>query len=87
MKFVLRTKPFNSNSLWNIKFKLFHSTIFLRSKTHYGTINLLTKDILGAKPKASIDEVKKCYLNQVKYWHPDLNPSLEAKERFNSIKK
>ena len=40
---------------------------------------------LGLKPGATEDEIKSNYKNLVKKWHPDINPSEEAKTKIQEI--
>ena len=43
-------------------------------------------EVLGVKPDASADEIRKIYRNLAKQYHPDLNPGKpEAEARFKSI--
>ncbi|MFQ3576778.1 MAG: DnaJ domain-containing protein, partial [Cytophagales bacterium] len=41
--------------------------------------------ILGVKAGASQDEIKKAYRKLAMRFHPDLNPSADAQERFREI--
>ena len=41
--------------------------------------------MLNIDPNSSQDEIKKAYFNLAKKWHPDLNTSKEAKEKFSQI--
>jgi len=40
---------------------------------------------LGCRKDASGPEIKKAYRTVARQWHPDVNPSAEAKEKFQSI--
>lgn len=43
-------------------------------------------DILGLKPSASEDDIRKAFRKQAKTWHPDLNPGdAKAESRFKDI--
>ncbi len=44
-------------------------------------------EVLGLTPGASIEEVKKAYRRLARKYHPDLNPSPEAREKFEEITK
>ena len=41
--------------------------------------------ILGLPVNSSIDEIKKAYRKKARLYHPDINPSPDAKDRFISI--
>lgn len=42
-------------------------------------------EILGLTSKATISDIKKAYRNLVKEWHPDVNKTPEAEEKFKEI--
>jgi len=42
-------------------------------------------EILGLKTDASIDEIKKAYRKKARLYHPDINPSADAKDMFICI--
>ncbi len=42
-------------------------------------------EILGVSPSATQAEIKKAYLTEAKKCHPDLNPSEDAKDRFQKL--
>ena len=42
-------------------------------------------EILGVAKGASKDDIKKAYFKLAKQYHPDVNKSPEAKEKFASI--
>lgn len=42
-------------------------------------------DVLGVAPSATQAEIKKAYLSEAKKCHPDLNPTEDAKARFQKL--
>lgn len=42
-------------------------------------------EILGLPENSSVDEIKKAYRKKARLYHPDINPSPDAKEKFISI--
>jgi hypothetical protein len=42
-------------------------------------------EILGLQPDSTIDEIKKAYRKKARLYHPDINPSTDAKDHFISI--
>lgn len=45
----------------------------------------LHQETLGVSNSASQDEIKKAYFKLAKEWHPDVNKSPNAKEKFAEI--
>lgn len=45
----------------------------------------LNKEILGVSQNADQSEIKKAYFKLAKEWHPDVNKSPNAKEKFSEI--
>ena len=41
--------------------------------------------ILGVSPNATLTEVREAYFRKVKMYHPDINPSSEAKILFEQV--
>lgn len=41
--------------------------------------------ILGVKKDATLEDIKKAYREKAKQFHPDANPSIQAKEQFRQI--
>lgn len=74
--------------LMNQSHRSFRSSNILNKKDLYGNyliIVTLNIGILGLKKGASKDEVKKAYFKMAKQYHPDINKTAEAKERFAEI--
>lgn len=72
----------------NQSHRSFRSSNILNKKDLYGNyliIVTLNIGILGLKKGASKDEVKKAYFKMAKQYHPDINKTAEAKERFAEI--
>jgi hypothetical protein len=42
-------------------------------------------NILGLLPGASVEEIKKAYRSKARLYHPDINPSPEAKDKFINL--
>jgi DnaJ-class molecular chaperone len=42
-------------------------------------------EILGLSSDSSLDEIKKAYRKKARLYHPDINPSADAKDKFISI--
>ena len=41
--------------------------------------------VLGIAPDATLTEIREAYFRKVKIYHPDINPSPEAKEKFEEV--
>jgi hypothetical protein len=42
-------------------------------------------DVLGVPPDADLSKIKRAYYLNARKWHPDKNPTQEAKEKFQAI--
>ena len=49
------------------------------------TILILFLEILGISPGTDQGDIKKAYFKLAKEWHPDVNKSTNAKEKFSEI--
>jgi curved DNA-binding protein CbpA len=48
-------------------------------------MNFILLEILGVSPSSDQNEIKKAYFKLAKEWHPDVNKSPNAKEKFSEI--
>jgi DnaJ-class molecular chaperone len=48
-------------------------------------MSIIILETLGVSNSAPQDEIKKAYFKLAKEWHPDMNKSSNAKERFAEI--
>ena len=66
-----------SMGLFTQHMRLFRSSNVLNKKDYYSTLNI--------DRNASQDDIKKAYFKLAKQYHPDVNKSPEAKEKFATI--
>ena len=60
--------------------------MFSKKRDFYSKIeNLQAIAILGVDRSSSPDEIKKAYFKLAKQFHPDVNKTPEAKEKFAEI--
>ena len=64
-------------NLYTNSFRHFKSSNCLSAKDYYG--------ILGSSRDASQSDLKKAYFKKAKEYHPDVNKSAGAKEKFAEI--
>ncbi len=62
----------------------FKKTNFLMKKDYYSNIFLIL-ETLGVSPSSDPNDIKKAYFKLAKEWHPDVNKSPNAKEKFSEI--
>jgi DnaJ-domain-containing protein 1 len=62
----------------------FKKTNFLLKKDYYSKV-ISYIEILGVNKNSDANEIKKAYFKLAKEWHPDVNKSTGAKEKFSEI--
>ena len=80
-----RHKGFNNAQNYN---KLYPFLMGYSPKRAFRTSSILYKDFydeLSCHKSASQDDLKKAYFKLAKKYHPDVNKTSEAKERFSKI--
>ena len=84
-------KTFNNNSHKILSFTnknyFKRSNALLAPKKDYYSIfcYLINIEILGVSQGTDQSEIKKAYFKLAKEWHPDVNKSSNAKEKFSEI--
>jgi hypothetical protein len=75
-------RPVFSSSSWTSGVRLTSSALpnvkSISRKEYY--------DVLGITPDATLTEIREAYFRNVKSCHPDIDPSMEAKEKFEVIR-
>lgn len=79
-------RPITNNLLKIHKRDFFRKTNELLKKDYYSKYNIFnTLEILGVNQNADTNDIKKAYFKLAKEWHPDVNKSANAKEKFSEI--
>jgi hypothetical protein len=58
---------------------------FVNNLTKYSSDVVKAYGVLGLNPGASLEDVNTAFRELSKKWHPDVNPSPEAEEKFKKI--
>lgn len=74
------------NGSWNTRISETVLRAYFENATQDTPTQTTLYQLLGAKPTASLDELKRAYFRTAKVWHPDLNADPDAAEMFRKVK-
>jgi DnaJ-domain-containing protein 1 len=74
-------------TMFNIHKKYFfkQTNFLMKQKDYYSKSFFKFLEVLGVSRNADPSDIKKAYFKLAKEWHPDMNKSSNAKEKFSEI--